>query len=249
MTSRSVLPLQDEPNEEEGTHAFGSEEATASPGPSSLSMLYSYPISLSANMVSGDIIRLNVGGVLYTTTKATLVSRGSNFFGPLLDGHFGRLQDPSGAYFIDRNGRLFAPLLDYLRQGVLTLPVDVKIEQIVEEAKFYSIDILPGLCGDLKEGLYTSSNWILYFERDPDHPWIFGITGTCYTRCIFQDQTLLSFSLPTPPLPPLHSDSPLSPSCSPNFLHSQLTFTQHFSCRVATLFVSLWRSTSHSSTF
>jgi hypothetical protein len=176
MTSRRVLPLQDD-HEEEPHQAFVIEEATASPSPSTSSMLFSYPITLSPTAVSADIIRLNIGGVLYTTTKATLVSRGSNFFGPLLDGQFGRLQDSSGAYFIDRNGRWFAPILDYLRQGVLVLPVDVKIEQIVEEAKYYSIDLLPGLCGDLKEGLYTSSNWILYFERDPDHPWIFGITG------------------------------------------------------------------------
>lgn len=144
---------------------------------------------------------MNIGGVPYTTTKATLVSRGSNFFGPLLDGHFGDLKDDNDAYFIDRNGRLFGPILDYLRQGVLIIPTDVKIEQLVEEAKFYAIDLLPGLCGDIKEGLYTSNNWILFFERDPDHPWIFGITGTLKSQieCFCQSRLFSHFMAFSPP--------------------------------------------------
>lgn len=158
--------------------------ATEESSPSTVSLslgsaLFPFPSPLPMTSESSDIVRLNIGGVPYMTTKATLLSRGQNFFGPLLDGHFAQLRDASGAYFIDRNGRMFAPLLDYLRQGVLMLPSDVKIEILWEEAKFYGIDLLPGLCGDLKEGLYTSSNWILFFERDPDLPWIFGITGTC----------------------------------------------------------------------
>lgn len=172
------LPLQDEVLEDEAALPFPHEEVSPSPGPSTSSDLYAYPVELGTATTPTQIIRLNIGGVQYTTTRATLSSRGSNFFGPLFDGKFGQLKDAFGAYFIDRNGRWFGPILDYLRQGVLLLPSDVKIEQIVEEAKFYAIDLLPGLCGDIKEGLYTSNNWILLFERDPDHPWIFGITGT-----------------------------------------------------------------------
>lgn len=177
--ARPSLGLQEDVIEDETLQPFGDHDITASPGPSTPALLYSYPITLNISPASSSIIKLNIGGIYYTTTKATLLSRGTNFFGPLLDGHFGSLQDPTGAYFIDRNGKWFSPILDYLRQGVLILATDMKIELIMEEAKFYGVDLLPGLCGDIKEGLYTSSNWILYIERDPDHPWIFGITGTC----------------------------------------------------------------------
>jgi len=175
--ARPSLGLHEDVVEEERVHPFGDQDITASPGPSAPAILFSYPISLSNSSSSSSVIKLNIGGVYYTTTKATLLSRGSNFFGPLLDGPFGSLQDSTGAYFIDRNGKWFSPILDYLRQGVLVLAADMKIELIMEEAKYYGVDLLPGLCGDIKEGLYTSSNWILYIERDPDHPWIFGITG------------------------------------------------------------------------
>lgn len=124
-----------------------------------------------------DLLRLNIGGQLFTTTKTTLFSRGDNFFGPLVSGKINSLRDEHGAYYVDRNGKNFAPLLDYLRHGELIVPKKLKIASIFAEAAFYSINIVPGLCGRIKEGLYTSSHWIIFLERDQHHPWIFGVTG------------------------------------------------------------------------
>eukprot|EP01122_Echinamoeba_exundans_P009632 TRINITY_DN3450_c0_g1_i2.p1 TRINITY_DN3450_c0_g1~~TRINITY_DN3450_c0_g1_i2.p1 ORF type:complete len:306 (+),score=14.39 TRINITY_DN3450_c0_g1_i2:343-1260(+) len=124
-----------------------------------------------------EIIRLNVGGQLFLTTKTTLIGRGENFFVPLVNGEFSTLKDETGAYFVDRNGSYFAPILDYLRNGTLIVPQGLKLESILQEASFYSIDVVPGLCGDIKEGLYTSPSWILFLERDLDQPWIFAVSG------------------------------------------------------------------------
>jgi hypothetical protein len=128
------------------------------------------------NDASHGLIKLNIGGRLYTTTKQTLLSKGENFFSPLLSGDIPSVKDDNGAYFVDRNGRFFEPILDFLRNGTLILPPSMSLESVLIEANFYGIDVMEGL-GNIQEGLYTSTNWILFIERDKKHPWIFGITG------------------------------------------------------------------------
>ncbi len=51
------------------------------------------------------------------TTTQTLLGGGENFFTGLLQGQIPSLKDTEGYYFIDRDGRLFAFLLDFLRTG------------------------------------------------------------------------------------------------------------------------------------
>lgn len=54
-------------------------------------------------MVGEELVRLNVGGTCITTTKTTLLSKGENFFTPLLSGKIPTQRDETGAYFIDRS--------------------------------------------------------------------------------------------------------------------------------------------------
>eukprot|EP01114_Cavostelium_apophysatum_P016449 TRINITY_DN4683_c0_g1_i1.p1 TRINITY_DN4683_c0_g1~~TRINITY_DN4683_c0_g1_i1.p1 ORF type:complete len:239 (-),score=13.26 TRINITY_DN4683_c0_g1_i1:65-781(-) len=90
---------------------------------------------------TSNIIRLNIGGLTYTTTRSTLTSRGENFFTGLFGGRFPAEKDEHGAYFIDRNGRYFQPLLDYLRTGKLIISKDLNKELVLEEAKFFCIKL------------------------------------------------------------------------------------------------------------
>lgn len=47
----------------------------------------------------------------------------------------------TGAYFIDRDGELFAYILDYLRNGKLLLPDNFKeIARLREETLFYQME-------------------------------------------------------------------------------------------------------------
>jgi hypothetical protein len=47
----------------------------------------------------------------------------------------------NGAYFIDRDGDLFAYVLDYLRSGKLLLPENFKeVARLREEILFYQLD-------------------------------------------------------------------------------------------------------------
>ena len=87
------------------------------------------------------IIKLNVGGRVFHTTQDTLLHRGRNFFAGLLQQSLPSTMDEHGAFFIDRNGDLFAPLLDYLRTGRLRVAPGVSRLAIMEEASFYAIEL------------------------------------------------------------------------------------------------------------
>jgi len=96
---------------------------------------------------SGDVVELNVGGTVYTTSRLTLGhdqdSLLAKWFGssagdderpplPARDGH--------GRYFIDRDGALFRYVLDYLRCGQLLLPETFRERgRLRHEAEFYRL--------------------------------------------------------------------------------------------------------------
>lgn len=86
------------------------------------------------------IVRLNVGGRLFQTTRATL--SGSAFFTSLLDHALEGDQDQDGTIFVDRDGDLFAEILNSLRtskrphQRVISL---CKF-QLLEECGFFGTD-------------------------------------------------------------------------------------------------------------
>ncbi|KAL6066985.1 BTB/POZ domain-containing protein kctd16 [Balamuthia mandrillaris] len=86
------------------------------------------------------IVKLNIGGVKYVTTGSTLTRNGPNFFTALLSGRIPSFQDQDG-YFIDRNGGLFAPILEMLRTGELEVPPGVSLTSLQREADFYSIPL------------------------------------------------------------------------------------------------------------
>jgi hypothetical protein len=86
------------------------------------------------------IVKLNIGGVRYLSTQQTL-AQGENFFSGLLSGKIPSLVDDDGYFFIDRDGRLFHYLLEFLRSGRLKVPPGVDEQDLVAEARFYSIDL------------------------------------------------------------------------------------------------------------
>ena len=115
--------------------------------------------SLELGSVGGPgLVRLNVGGHWYTTTRNTLLAHPHSLFHTMLsndthgnhngflDNHDSNKQDPtlnSGYYFIDRDGQLFRHILNYLRSGELRCPADFKeYEQLLQEARFYCLDKL-----------------------------------------------------------------------------------------------------------
>ena len=91
--------------------------------------------------MSDEVVTLNVGGQLYTTTKATLTKYPDSMLGAMFGGQFiSSTYDAQGNYFIDRDGTLFRHVLNFLRSGRLCLPQKYGDMDLLEaEADFYQI--------------------------------------------------------------------------------------------------------------
>jgi hypothetical protein len=101
------------------------------------------------------IVELNVGGVFYSTSVATLTSEPGSKLELMFDlselqnnEESTLLKDSKGKYFIDRDGVLFRYILDYLRNKKLVLPENFQeTKRLLIEADFYE---LPSLVSSLR---------------------------------------------------------------------------------------------------
>uniref|UniRef100_A0A915JRN6 BTB domain-containing protein n=1 Tax=Romanomermis culicivorax TaxID=13658 RepID=A0A915JRN6_ROMCU len=91
-------------------------------------------------------IKLNVGGYLHYTTVATLTKHDSMLRG-MFSGRMEVLTDAEGWVLIDRCGKHFTVILNFLRDGAVALPESTRdILEILSEARYYCIQSLIDLC-------------------------------------------------------------------------------------------------------
>jgi uncharacterized protein YjbI with pentapeptide repeats len=89
-----------------------------------------------------DWVRLNVGGRVFATTRATLSSDPDSMLARMFEpSEVGWLSatDASGAFLIDRSPTFFEPLLNFMRHGRLILNEGISPLGVLEEAKFFGI--------------------------------------------------------------------------------------------------------------
>ena len=67
-------------------------------------------------------ILLNVGGHRFTTSLQTITKDPNSMLAAMFSGKFEMKPCEDGAFFIDRDGTHFRFILNYLRNGKLTLP-------------------------------------------------------------------------------------------------------------------------------
>ncbi len=134
-----------------------------------------------------DIVKLNVGGQLYTTTISTLCSVSDSMLAAMFSGKYDLKEDENGCYFIDRDPTLFRCIfislyalfieyvLSYLRTNHLTCPAELKEELRLEFTYFG----LPFPC-DLIAPIVTGP-----WEDDQEKPFCIRFwnvdSGTCKT--------------------------------------------------------------------
>lgn len=97
-------------------------------------------------MNESEQVLLNVGGYKFATTVTTLRNAPApSLFNAMFSGRHPLKPDKSGCYFIDRDGRHFHDILNYLRDGTFNYPMesaDFKfLLELKAEAEYY------GLCG------------------------------------------------------------------------------------------------------
>ena len=93
--------------------------------------------------MNGKIIELNVGGTTYSTTKESLLSEPNSLFTSKYNqstNSFDFIKDAEGRFFIDRDGKLFQFILDFLRNKKVVLPTDFADRpRLKNEAEFYKL--------------------------------------------------------------------------------------------------------------
>ena len=90
-----------------------------------------------------EVVNLNIGGVVHTTSLATIQKFPDSMIGRMFSGKFKIPVDKNGYIVIDRDGELFRFILNYMRCGQLNLPLEFKeIDQLVVEVDFYQINPL-----------------------------------------------------------------------------------------------------------
>eukprot|EP00210_Caulerpa_lentillifera_P000575 g556.t1 len=175
--------------------------------PSTPRTIESKSITAPATTVIEGIIVLDVGGVKYRTTTNTLKCIESCYFSHLLNGVWDPPRTEEGHIFIDRNGQLFAVVLEYLRNCVhndgdfIELPIEVsKLKALKREADFY---LLPGLSTQINSVLQeqeakerfqneldTASSVVVKEEENSDKEFDLIFHSVSNSQCSFPEDRL-----------------------------------------------------------
>lgn len=99
---------------------------------------------VTSGIPTSGVLKLDVGGEVFTTSFRTMSKREPD---SILATMFSTsnssnvILDPQGRYFIDRDGKQFGYILNYLRDGVdVQLPEDISsANQLLHEAQFYKL--------------------------------------------------------------------------------------------------------------
>ena len=87
-----------------------------------------------------EVVELNVGGKLYTTSLQTLLKDPESLLAKYFDGTEKIPKDANGKCFIDRDGILFSYVLEFLRNGKLTLSDSFsETERLLVEAEHFQL--------------------------------------------------------------------------------------------------------------
>eukprot|EP01117_Protostelium_nocturnum_P008592 TRINITY_DN3085_c0_g1_i3.p1 TRINITY_DN3085_c0_g1~~TRINITY_DN3085_c0_g1_i3.p1 ORF type:complete len:331 (+),score=115.65 TRINITY_DN3085_c0_g1_i3:450-1442(+) len=102
-------------------------------------------------------ISFDVGGKFFAASKDTLLSVKDTYFSGLLQSEHWQ-PDKDGRYFIDRNPKNFAIVLDYLRSGALKISKLNKEEKedLINDFDYYQIDLPEQLT--IPEGLLSKEH-------------------------------------------------------------------------------------------
>lgn len=93
-----------------------------------------------ANTTFPPVVSLNVGGTIYTASLATLTRYSKSMLAAMFSGRMSLETETAGNYFIDRDGKLFRHVLNFLRSGQLHLPKGFnELDLLKQEAEFYQL--------------------------------------------------------------------------------------------------------------
>ncbi|KAM9205689.1 potassium channel regulatory protein [Mergus octosetaceus] len=174
-------------------------------------------------MSSREVVALSVGGVRFVTRASTLRRFPESRLARMLSEDDEEFKLVDGEFFVDRDGALFAYILDFLRTLQVSLPADFSdLERLRREAEFYQLHPLADLLG--QEHLLKPWPEILevrFFLRETQA--FFRIFGSCSTTVerLAEQITVFTAQRWSSPFP---SQQPLVPLPSERPSHHDLVF-------------------------
>jgi hypothetical protein len=89
-----------------------------------------------------EIVKLDIGGTFYTTTRSTLCKYTDSMLAAMFSGNF-PVCEFEGRAFIDRDGELFKYILQFLRTN--SIEEEFNPDLLLQEAQFYGLTGLEAL--------------------------------------------------------------------------------------------------------
>ncbi|XAR64860.1 hypothetical protein NMG60_11008740 [Bertholletia excelsa] len=91
--------------------------------------------------VSSTLVRLNIGGKKFCTTIDTLTQRDpDSMLAAMFSGRHTACQDSEKGYvFVDRDGKHFRHILNWLRDGIVPTLEDNEYAELLQEAEYYQL--------------------------------------------------------------------------------------------------------------
>jgi len=86
-----------------------------------------------------EIVELNVGGQYFATAKSTLCRFKGTMLETMFNGNWELKKDSNGRYFVDRNPKLFAVILDFLRDPEAPIELPCNEEKFKREVEYYGL--------------------------------------------------------------------------------------------------------------
>nr|KAJ0224559.1 hypothetical protein LSAT_V11C100022790 [Lactuca sativa] len=130
---------------------------------------------------SSSIVRLNIGGKKFCTTVDTLTQREPHsMLAAMFSGRHTVCKDSEKGYvFVDRDGKHFRHVLNWLRDGVVSNLSDLECSELLREAEYYQ---LLGLVDGITEVLN---------KRKEDEEMDTELTRTDIIKCVQSDKVRL----------------------------------------------------------
>ena len=124
------------------------------------------PLIEELKLLQPTIVTLNVGGEIMTTTRETLNKCPDSKLAGIFESDVFHGVDDRGRVVIDRDGKLFRYVLNFLRDSKLCLPRDFKEHKaLTAEAEFFK---LPALVEEIKKVDKPEAGHIFEVVREND---------------------------------------------------------------------------------
>ena len=92
-----------------------------------------------------DIIRLDVGGTPYTTSRDTLCRYPDSMLARMFSGELPTSRTSDGSHFIDRDEPSFRKVLNFLRTAKVDITSEVERQELLLEPDYFQLSMMSGI--------------------------------------------------------------------------------------------------------